>query len=106
MKPRSGVSNLFLLRWAESAHDEIVSHANGSTFLEISKASFRPIEVVTPTEQVMRAFDCQARSMYSRLVRNERESRTLAALRDALLPKLLSGELRVRDAARQVEAAL
>jgi type I restriction enzyme S subunit len=36
---------------------------------------------------------------------NQRESRTLAALRDALLPKLISGKLRVHDAGKLVEAA-
>jgi type I restriction enzyme S subunit len=49
MKARRHVSNLFLLRWSEVAHDEIISHANGSTFLEISKANFRTIRTVAPT---------------------------------------------------------
>jgi type I restriction enzyme S subunit len=100
MKPREGVSNLFLLWWAESAHDEIVSHANGSTFLEISKASFRPIGVVAPSHSSMVAFDRLARPLYQQVVARERESCTLAALRDALLPKLISGELRIKDAER------
>jgi type I restriction enzyme S subunit len=100
MKPRPGTSNLFLLRWASAAHDEIVSHANGSTFLEISKSSFRPIRVVTPPATVMDAFDRVTRPLYLKVVEHERESRTLAALRDALLPKLISGELRVKDAER------
>jgi type I restriction enzyme S subunit len=98
MKPRAGISNLFLLRWASAAHDEIVSHANGSTFLEISKSSFRPIRIVVPTSQVMHAFDHLSRPMYLKVVENERESRTLAQLRDTLLPKLISGELRIKDA--------
>jgi type I restriction enzyme S subunit len=98
MKPRQGTSNLFLLRWASAAHEEIVSHANGSTFLEISKANFRPIRTVAPGGSVMEAFDRLARPLYRKVVANERESRTLAALRDTLLPKLISGELRVKDA--------
>ena len=36
----------------------------------------------------------------------ERESRTLAALRDTLLPKLISGELRIKDAERIVGRAV
>jgi len=100
MKPRPGISNLFLLRWASAAHEEIVSHANGSTFLEISKSSFRPIRVVSPSAPIMDAFDRVSRPMYRKVVENERESRTLAALRDALLPKLIRGEIRVKDAER------
>jgi type I restriction enzyme S subunit len=102
MKAREGVSNLFLLRWASASHDEILSHANGSTFLEISKANFRPIRAVAPASAVMDAFDRLTRPMYGQVVEKERESRTLAALRDALLPKLVSGELRIRNADKLV----
>jgi type I restriction enzyme S subunit len=98
MKPRRDMSNLFLLRWARSAHEDIVSQANGSTFLEISKSSFRAIRTVAPAASVMDAFDRISRSMYRKVVEHERESRTLAVLRDTLLPKLISGELRVKDA--------
>jgi type I restriction enzyme S subunit len=104
MKPRPGISNLFLLRWASAAHDEIVSHANGSTFLEISKSSFRPIRIVAPSAHVMDAFDHVTRLMYLKLVEQECESRTLAQLRDTLLLKLISGALRVKDAERFLEA--
>ncbi len=96
MTPKSGTSNLFLLLWAEAAHEEIVSRANGSTFLEISKSNFRPISVVTPQANVMLKFDQLVRPLYKRIVECAREARTLAALRDALLPKLISGELRMK----------
>ena len=98
MKAKLAVSNLFLLLWASVAHKEILSRANGSTFLEISKANFRPILVVAPTASVMKAFDQQVRPLYERIVESARESRTLAALRGTMLPKLISGELRVKDA--------
>lgn len=102
MKPRPDISNIFLLLWASASHEQIVSRANGSTFLEISKSSFRPIPVIEPTMPVMRTFDRLARPLYSRIVSCVLESRTLASLRDTLLPKLISGELRVKDAQRQV----
>jgi len=100
MKPRPGVSNLFLLSWAKAAKEAILSRANGSTFLEISKANFRPIPVVSPSGPVMAAFHRQVRPLFERVVAAEREGQTLTALRDALLPKLISGELRVADAER------
>ncbi|MGE3780022.1 MAG: restriction endonuclease subunit S [Pirellulaceae bacterium] len=95
MTPKSGTSNLFLLFWASVAHDEIVSRANGSTFLEISKTNFRPIPIVTPSAEVMRKFEQLARPFYERVVVCARESHKLATLRDALLLKLVSGELRL-----------
>lgn len=103
MRPKAGISNLFLLLWAAWAHDEILSRANGSTFLEISKVNFRPILLMMPPRSVMETFDVKARPLYQQIVANERESRTLAAIRDTLLPKLLSGEIRVKNAERFVE---
>ena len=98
MAPKTGTSNIFLLIWASVANEDILSRANGSTFLEISKANFRPIPVVTPSADVMHKFDQLARPLYERLVECAREIRSLAALRDALLPKLISGELRLANA--------
>ena len=95
MRPRPGISNLFLLRWASAAHDKILSHANGSTFLEISKSSFRLICIVVPSAPIMDAFDHVSRPMYCKVVENGLQSHTLADLRDELLPKLLSGAIDV-----------
>ena len=105
MLPRERVSNQFLLRWSEAFHDEIVNHANGSTFLEISKSNFRQIPVVTPNESIMSTYGALASSLHKRVVSNEHLSRALTALRDALLPRLVSGKLRVKDTERIVEIA-
>lgn len=106
MKPKTGISNIYLLLWASVAYEEIVSRANGSTFLEISKANFRPIPVIKPTTDVMQVFDYLARPLYEKIANCERESRTLTTLRDALLPKLISGEIRVSDAQTQIKESL
>jgi type I restriction enzyme S subunit len=98
MKSKTYVSNLFILLWASFAHEDILSRANGSTFLEISKSNFRPIPIATPTVDVINAFDKQVRPLYEKIVEHEIQSRTLAELRDTLLPKLISGEMRVKEA--------
>jgi type I restriction enzyme S subunit len=105
MVPAKHVSNLFLVCWAKWAHNEIVSRANGSTFLEISKTAFRPIPVVRSPDMIFQAFDRLVAPLFGRIVSNEREARTVAALRDALLPKLISGELRVKKAEQVVAEA-
>lgn len=105
MKPRNYVSNLFLLLWARAAREEIFRRANGSTFLEISKANFRPIPVVKPPVTIANEFDRYARSFYEKIVSNERESQNLSTLRDTLLPELISGELRIKDAERFIAEA-
>ena len=97
MPPDKRASNLFLLHWCSKFHEEIVNHANGSTFLEISKGNFRGIPIVVPGEPVMAAFDRRARSLHERVVSNERESRALSLQRDALLPILVSGDVRMEE---------
>jgi type I restriction enzyme S subunit len=54
------------------------------------------LAVVVPPSSIVAAFDHSADSLLARTLECRRESRTLAALRDALLPKLISGELRIR----------
>jgi len=61
---------------------------------------------VTPPSSIVAAFDRSADSLLTRTFECRRESRTLAALRDTLLPKLISGELRVKQAERVVGAAM
>jgi type I restriction enzyme S subunit len=90
--------NHYVLHWARQSMDVIIGNANGTTFLEISKRNFRPIPVIVPPPDVLEAFVGRTEPLYARIVSNLRESSTLAAIRDALLPKLLSGEIRVKDA--------
>jgi type I restriction enzyme S subunit len=95
--------NHYILHWTRENMDIIVGRANGTTFLEISKANFRPIPVVIPTQDVLQQFTNQIELIHQQIVNNFRQSRTLATIRDTLLPKLLSGEIRVRDAEKIIE---
>lgn len=106
MKPRIDVPGFFLLLWAHTNHEEILSRANGSTFLEISKSNFRPIPITIPQPGILSAFDRLATPLYRSIVARERESQALASLRTALLPKLIAGELRVKNAEKFIGAAL
>lgn len=106
MKCDGTLPNVFVLPWCRENMDTILSNANGSTFQEISKSNFRQIQVVVPSEPILKIYRKSADSLYRHMVENERESRSLAQLRDTLLPKLISGELRVPDAERIVGAAV
>ncbi len=95
LKGNEQASNLFMLNWCQSNMAEIESRATGTTFAEISKRNFRPIPMVLPPTELMAAFTDRVAPHYEAISSNLRQSRTLATLRDTLLPKLLSGELRV-----------
>ncbi|HYE37085.1 restriction endonuclease subunit S [Methylocaldum sp.] len=84
--------------------DEIEALGEGSTGqTELARARLAGLPVLIPEQSVIAAFDKIALPFRYRRLKNECESRTLAALRDTLLPKLLSGELRVKNAERFIE---
>lgn len=72
--------------------------AEGTVFGSIGKDDFHAIPCVMPPRGLVLAFEQALAPIDSRIEVNEHESRTVTALRDALLPKLVSGQLRVRDA--------
>lgn len=63
-------------------------------------------DIVLAPPQVLNAFDRVVRPLLDKIAMSVHESRALAALRDALLPKLVSGELRVKDAKKFLERAV
>ncbi|BFU94182.1 MAG: restriction endonuclease [Nitrospira sp.] len=62
------------------------------------------LPVVLPPSSIVAAFDRTSEGLLARTLECRRESRTLVALRDTLLPKLISGELQIKDAERFIEA--
>jgi len=97
LKCNERASNFFLLNWCKVNMDEIESRATGTTFAEISKQSFRPICVVLPPSEVMSAFTEEVAPLYSQITANLQQSRSLASLRDTLLPKLISGQMKMPE---------
>tara|TARA_R110002124_G_scaffold60484_3_gene165872 strand:+ start:4798 stop:6024 length:1227 start_codon:yes stop_codon:yes gene_type:complete len=103
MKCNGALPNVFVLFWCRENMDVILGNANGSTFQEISKSNFRPIPAIVPPELILNAFRERTGPLYRHIVENERQSRSLAQLRDTLLPKLISGQLRIADAEKFME---
>jgi type I restriction enzyme S subunit len=74
--------------------------ASGSVRQSLSYADFASIPCVIPPEAIAREFNRKWSILREGIRAREAESRILIALRDTLLPKLISGELRVKDPAR------
>lgn len=92
-----------------ASSDELVQYADaGSTGTKMPRTSWQELaryEVVIPDEGVALAFAEWSRQMMNRVAINIHLSRTIANLRDALLPRLLSGELRVKEAEKMLQLA-
>lgn len=80
---------------------------SGSTGTKMPRTSWGEMSrypIAVPPEAVAKAVTEQIQPAVERIIAGIHESRSLAALRDALLPKLISGELRVAQAEREFEA--
>lgn len=89
----NGFSNLYILFWLKANMEKVVERANGSTFLEISKANFREIPVLIPSSGSHSDFLEVITPIFQKIVENEKQSKTLLTVRDTLLPKLMQNEL-------------
>ena len=78
----------------------------GAVQPKLNQANLCRVPFMMPSESVCSEFERCVSPLFVRMRQNTDESKTLAASRDALLPKLLSGELRVRDADRAVGKVL
>ncbi|GBR54991.1 hypothetical protein GCM10007872_25920 [Gluconobacter sphaericus NBRC 12467] len=78
--------------------------SNGTVFGSINKKQFEELSVIESGFEKL--FERQVMPTCSKIVANETENRNLAQLRDLLLPKLMSGEIRIRDAKKMVADAL
>ena len=68
-----------------------------TTVIHIGKKDYYAFEVYLPDDKVLDAFDSLTTPMVQSIVSNNFENKRLAALRDILLPKLMSGEIDVSD---------
>ena len=78
----------------------------GAAQQHINKNNVNELKILCPPQQVIDSFTLLVRPMFDRINSNCFESQTLATLRDTLLPKLLSGEIRLKDAEKTVGAVI
>ncbi|ELO8766711.1 restriction endonuclease subunit S [Salmonella enterica] len=91
------LSSEYIIYWLENIMDDIKGMAGGTTFAEISKSTFKTINLVIPSKNIVDEFTRLAHQHFEKVVSNTRQITALTTLRDTLLPKLISGELSLED---------
>ena len=76
-----------------------------TTVIHLGKNDIDRFKVVVPAPGILAAFAAVTVPLYSRLVVGKQQAQTLATLRDTLLPRLISGQLRLTEAKEQLEDA-
>ncbi len=95
IEPAKEIPSHYLLHLVNSKKDVIKNRATGSTYPEISQSGFESIPIpLAPKEDRIRYEETVA-PIYDCMYHNLKENNTLSELRDTLLPKLMSGEIRL-----------
>ncbi|MBP7620059.1 MAG: restriction endonuclease subunit S [Gemmatimonadales bacterium] len=95
----------FLFYWVKENIAQLVAQQTGGAQQHINKNNVNDLPVLCPSEGAISLYVEHARPMFDRIRQCCFESLTLARLRDAFLPKLISGELRIKDAERFLSRA-
>ena len=99
---RRSIGPIYAYFWVQFSMEEIKGRASGSTFAEISKSTFREVKFIRPPDSLSKTFETLVAPLFDRISINLHSSRTLSQARDFLLPKLMSGEVCIRDAEKLV----
>lgn len=104
--PNEGISSVFLRETIIPQLKFIEDTEVATTVIHLGKGDIDEFTAIVPSHSLMSAFNDTAEVFYEKIVRNKKEARSLAQLRALLLPKLMSGKIRIHDAEKMVEDAL
>lgn len=88
-----------------STFEKSVQLSGGTKMPVIKWEDFAGIQVALPSQEILAKFSEITEGQFEKIIQNVNECRTLSALRDSLLPKLVSGELQIPDAEKFLKEA-
>ena len=87
------VSAYFLYLWALTQNIS----GTGTTQQQLTVPAFRTTKIVVPSQETLIKFNQVVNPIFDNIKQNKKENETLATLRDTLLPKLMNGEIKIRE---------
>lgn len=94
--PIAELTNNFIFLWIKENMGTLISRQTGGAQQHINSNDVKTFEVVVPTAEALQPFEIIVEPMMRKISRNCFQLQTLQKLRDTLLPKLISGEVRVK----------
>lgn len=85
----------YLYHWLKLAKPHFEMLSGGATFAELTKGTFKRVRILTPDGAVVADFERRVRPMFDEMEALLKSNKRLKSMRDALLPRLISGKLRV-----------
>ncbi|MXP14511.1 restriction endonuclease subunit S [Altererythrobacter confluentis] len=99
-------SDAFVYLAAQHMVDRLKSMAHGSVFSTITRDTFKSLKLAKPCGPAHEAFEDIASAFFQKMKQNVIENQTLARTRDLLLPKLMSGQVRVGEVEKKLNKVL
>ena len=93
--PKSELSKYYLYLFFKHIRKELVALGNGSVFTNLKTDILKAFPATKADEATLKEFDALVTPLFDAMLNADRENFKLAAMRDALLPKLMSGEIDV-----------
>jgi len=93
--PNEKLSTFYLYYWIKMNKEYIISLASGSTFKEINKSTFRSLKIIIPKSNIMKSFNFLLEPLFCQIQTLHLQNENLSQIRNSLLPKLMSGKIRV-----------
>jgi len=94
--PKSHFSNEFLYLLFKKIRPELLNQGNGSIFTNLKTDILKEYPIPIADDESLLLFDNQIKPIFDKLLKNTTQIQTLEKLRDTLLPRLMSGEVRIQ----------
>ena len=91
------ISNLYVLHLVKPELEYVQSYKTGTTVSHLGKSDIDKFMVIHPEEAIVHQFSAICKPLFEEQIKCSAEIRQLTNLRDTLLPKLMSGELKIND---------
>lgn len=105
IKDKCGVNN-FLFYSLKNQFKTLDSIGSGTVYNSVNKSDMEKINILTPGKQIKQSFNDILKDLDAQYFNNDSENIILKQTRDYLLPKLISGEIRVKDAVKLAKEVL
>lgn len=95
--PKKDFYRYFIYLKLKTMKDELLAMASGGTATDnLNTGDFSNIDILKPDETILKNFHEQIEPIFDKIFSNQKQTKKLTKLRDTLLPKLMSGEVRVK----------
>lgn len=91
------VSKYYILSLIRPELEFVQSYKVGTTVSHLGKSDIDKFKVITPPAEIVKKFSCIVDSFHQQIIKLAKENLNLSALRDTLLPKLMAGEIKIRE---------